>query len=61
MFNQYSPGNLTGGYAFTGTYTSTTISGKSSGGLALADLYLGEVNTASLSTNNYEFRYRLNY
>ncbi|MGD1103810.1 MAG: TonB-dependent receptor [Terriglobia bacterium] len=60
MFNQYSPGNLTGGYAFTGTYTSTTISGKASGGMAAADLYLGQVNTASLTTNNYEFRYRLN-
>ena len=60
MFNQYSPLNLTGNYAFTGTYTSTTLNGKSSGGYALADLYLGQVNTASLSTNNYEFRYRLN-
>jgi hypothetical protein len=61
MFNQYSPGVLAGGYSFTGTFTSTTISGKSSGGFGLADLYLGDVATSSLSTNNYEFRYRLNY
>ncbi len=61
LYNPYNPGLLTGSYSFTGVYTDSTSGGKATGGFGPADLYLGQVNSASLSTDNYEFRYRLNY
>jgi hypothetical protein len=62
MDNQYKPGLLSGTYTFNGTFTDTTLStGKASGGFAAADLYLGQVASANITTNDYTFRFRLNY
>ena len=61
MDNQWNPGNLAGNYSFTGSFTSAAGSTANGTGNAVADLYLGEVASASFSTNNYTFRYRMNY
>ncbi|MGD1102386.1 MAG: TonB-dependent receptor [Terriglobia bacterium] len=63
MDNVYSPGVLSGAYTFNGTFTNSTVlsTGKTTGGFAPADLYLGQVSSASISTTDYTYRYRLNY
>ncbi len=57
--HNFTPGVLSGGYSFSGAFTS--LPGVASTGTGLADLLLGVPATTSISTNNYEFRYLTNY
>jgi hypothetical protein len=57
--HNFTPGVLSGGYTFSGTFTSQP--GVANTGSGLADLLLGIPATTSISTNNYEFRYLTNY
>ena len=57
--HNFTPGVLSGSYGFTGTFTS--LPGAASTGSGLADLLLGVPATTSISSNNYEFRYKTNY
>ncbi len=58
MYNNYTPGVLSGTYGFTGTYTS--LPGTADTGLGIADFELGDVNSSSISTTNYTYRQRMN-
>jgi hypothetical protein len=58
MYNDYTPGVLSGGYSFTGTFTS--LPGTADTGLGVADLELGDVDSATISTTNYTYRERMN-
>jgi hypothetical protein len=54
LYHNFSPGVLSGSYAFSGTFSS--LPGVSNTGLGVADLLLGDPATTSISTNNYEYR-----
>jgi len=56
-YSYYTPGVLSGGYAFTGIYTSTV----DQTGFGLPDLELGLVSQGQISTTNTVFHLNLNY
>jgi hypothetical protein len=59
LYQNYSPGVRSGGYSFSGTFTS--LPGAANTGSGLADLLLGIPASTSISTNDYEFRYSTPY
>lgn len=59
VLQDYCPGVLPGSYCFCPNFSS--LPGASNSGMSLADLELGYPTSASISTNDYEFRQRLNY
>jgi Carboxypeptidase regulatory-like domain/TonB dependent receptor len=59
LYHNFSPGVLSGNYAFSGTFSS--LPGVASTGSGLADLLLGLPATTTIETNNYEFRTLNNY
>ena len=59
MYNNYSPGKLSGTYNFSGAFTSLAPNGTGSG-FGLADLLLGAPATTTLSINDYTYRLNIN-
>lgn len=59
MYNNYSPGKLSGNYTFKGAFSSVTPNATGSG-FGLADLMIGAPATASLSLNDYTYRLNIN-
>ncbi len=59
MYNNYSPGKLSGSYSFTGAFTSVVPNGTGSG-FGLADLLLGAPASTSISINDYTYRLNIN-
>jgi hypothetical protein len=57
--HNFTPGVLSGSYAFSGTFTSQP--GVGSTGTGLADLLLGDPASTGIATNNYTFRFKINY
>ena len=58
MYNNYSPGKLSGSYTFAATFSS--LPGNANTGSALADLLLGDPTTTSISFNDYTYRLNIN-
>ena len=58
MYNNYSPGKLSGSYSFAATFTA--LPGNANTGSALADLLLGDPTTTSISFNDYTYRENIN-
>ncbi len=59
MYDNYSPGKLSGSYSFTGAFTSVTPNATGSG-FGLADLLIGAPASTSLSINDYTYRLNIN-
>ncbi len=59
MYNNYSPGKLSGSYSFTGAFSSVVPNGTGSG-FGLADLLLGAPANTSISINDYTYRLNIN-
>ncbi|MGH9449775.1 MAG: TonB-dependent receptor domain-containing protein [Terriglobia bacterium] len=59
VLQDYCPGVLPGSYCFCPNFTS--LPGVNQTGMSLADLELGYPTAATIQTNDYEFRQRLNY
>ena len=59
MYDNYSPGKLSGNYTFTGAFSSVTPNATGSG-FGLADLMIGAPATASLNLNDYTYRLNIN-
>ena len=55
MYDNYSPGKLSGTYSFSGAFTSVVPNGTGSG-FGLADLLLGAPAQTTLSINDYTYR-----
>src|SRR5262249_6854279 len=59
MYDNYSPGKLSGSYSFGNTFTTITPNDTKSG-FALADLLLGLPASTSIATNDYTYRLNIN-
>jgi Carboxypeptidase regulatory-like domain/TonB-dependent Receptor Plug Domain len=59
MYNNYSPGKLSGSYTFGNTFTSISPNDTKSG-FGLADLLLGMPAASSFSFNDYTYRLNIN-
>ena len=59
MYNNYSPGKLSGSYVFSNTF-SAGAQNDTSTGFALADLLLGAPTSTNISINDYTFRMNIN-
>ena len=59
MYNNYSPGKLSGTYAFSNTFTTATPNDSASG-FPLADLLLGLPASTSININDYTYRENIN-
>ncbi len=56
MYNNYSPGKLSGTYSFTGSAFTSSTPNDSKTGFGLADLLLGMPATSSFTFNDYTYR-----
>jgi hypothetical protein len=59
MYNNYSPGKLSGSYNFSGAFTSLVPNATGSG-YGLADLLLGAPATTNITINDYTYRLNIN-
>jgi hypothetical protein len=59
MYDNYSPGKLSGSYSFSNTFTAQTPNDTKTG-YGLADLLLGMPATTSISFNDYTYRLNIN-
>ncbi len=59
MYNNYSPGKLSGSYSFGNTFTAVSPNDSKSG-FGLADLLLGMPASSTFSFNDYTFRENIN-
>jgi outer membrane receptor protein involved in Fe transport len=59
MYNNYSPGKLSGSYTFGNTFTSISPNDTKSG-FGLADLLLGMPAASSFAFNDYTYRLNIN-
>ncbi len=59
MYDNYSPGKLSGSYSFGNTFTTSTPNDTKSG-FGLADLLLGAPAATSFSINDYTYRLNIN-
>ena len=59
MYNNYSPGKLSGSYTFSNTFSASTPNDTKTG-YGLADLLLGTPATTSFAINDYTYRLNIN-
>lgn len=59
MYDNYSPGKLSGSYSFSNTFTTATPNDTKSG-FGLADLLLGMPAVSSFNINDYTYRLNIN-
>lgn len=58
MWNNYSPGKLSGNYTFSGAFTN--LPGTQNSGSGVADLLLGLPSNTAININDYTFRWNIN-
>jgi hypothetical protein len=58
MYNNYSPGKLSGSYTFAATFSA--LPGNANTGSALADLLLGDPTSTAISFDDYTYRLNIN-
>jgi len=58
MYNNYSPGKLSGAYNFSNSFTN--LPGDARSGFGLADLLLGVPQSTAININDYTFRLNIN-